>query len=117
MNPEIKIEQLGSAGDGIGELDGTPCFVPYSAAGDVLRVNKVDNRGAGILAEIEEIITPSPDRQDIKCRHFGTCGGCSLQHLNDDFVADWEGKPDPSGSCAKRHYGRSDQPNCYEPGI
>jgi len=90
MNPEIKIEQLGSAGDGVGELDGVPCFVPYSAAGDVLRVNKVDNRGAGILAEIEEIITPSPDRQDIKCRHFGTCGGCSLQHLNDDFVADWK---------------------------
>ncbi|MBO6826058.1 MAG: class I SAM-dependent RNA methyltransferase [Sneathiella sp.] len=90
MNPEITIEQLGSGGDGIGQLDGAPIYVPYSAIGDQVRVRTTDNRGAGVLGEIEEILTPSADRQEVKCRHFGTCGGCSLQHLQDEYVADWK---------------------------
>jgi len=29
-----------------------------------------------------EILKPSPDRVAPRCAHFGTCGGCALQHLN-----------------------------------
>lgn len=36
------------------------------------------------------IVTPSTQRVAAPCRHFKTCGGCAMQHANDDFVADWK---------------------------
>ncbi|MFQ1700351.1 class I SAM-dependent RNA methyltransferase [Loktanella agnita] len=36
------------------------------------------------------IVTPSTDRVAPPCRHFKTCGGCAMQHANDDFVATWK---------------------------
>ena len=29
-----------------------------------------------------ELLKPSPHRVEPRCRHFGQCGGCSLQHLD-----------------------------------
>jgi 23S rRNA (uracil1939-C5)-methyltransferase len=42
--------------------------------------------------EVEDgrIVTPSVSRVSAPCRHFKSCGGCSMQHANDDFVADWK---------------------------
>jgi 23S rRNA (uracil1939-C5)-methyltransferase len=36
------------------------------------------------------IVTPSADRVAAPCRHFKSCGGCSLQHASDDLVAEWK---------------------------
>jgi len=35
-------------------------------------------------AEVVELITRSPHRVEPRCRHFGECSGCSLQHLDAD---------------------------------
>ena len=37
-----------------------------------------------------KIVTPSPHRVAPPCRHYGSCGGCHLQHASDAFVADWK---------------------------
>lgn len=36
------------------------------------------------------IVTPVTDRVKPPCRHFKSCGGCSMQHASDTFVADWK---------------------------
>lgn len=36
------------------------------------------------------ILTPSDQRVSAPCRHFKSCGGCTVQHANDDFVARWK---------------------------
>jgi len=36
------------------------------------------------------ILHPSRDRVTAPCRHFKRCGGCSVQHIRDDVVADWK---------------------------
>jgi 23S rRNA (uracil1939-C5)-methyltransferase len=38
------------------------------------------------------IITPVADRVKPPCRHFKSCGGCTMQHASDDFVAAWKTK-------------------------
>jgi len=36
------------------------------------------------------ILSPSSDRVSAPCRHFRRCGGCSVQHIRDEVVADWK---------------------------
>lgn len=79
------IDSVGAQGDGLAEAGGKRIFVAFSAPGDRLRLGVQGGRG-----EILEIIQPGADRVLPPCRHFGVCGGCALQHLSDDFVADWK---------------------------
>lgn len=37
-----------------------------------------------------KIVSPSPDRVKPLCPHAKPCGGCSLQHAQEDFVAEWK---------------------------
>ncbi len=78
---ELHIDRLGSDGDGIGELaGGERIYVPNALPGETLRIKPDAKRGEGFSATIEELLIPSPNRVNPECRHFGVCGGCSLQH-------------------------------------
>ena len=74
---EIEITALSSECSGIGKKDGMVIFVPFSAIGDKLEVNKTYCYG-----KIERIITPSPDRVTPDCPIYTRCGGCSLRHIS-----------------------------------
>jgi 23S rRNA (uracil1939-C5)-methyltransferase len=82
---EIEIEKLIAGGDGFGRIHGLPIFVPRSAPGDVLRIGIVERRPGYARGEILEILSPGPGRRVPPCRHFSDCGGCDLQHLDDDL--------------------------------
>ena len=85
---DVTITEIGARGDGIAETPKGRLYVPYAAPGERLRVRLGAPRGDGRAATIDEILEPSPDRSDSACKHFGTCGGCTLQHIASRAVAD-----------------------------
>ena len=78
----VRIEKLVPNGFGIGFVDGTTVFVSLAAKGDLVRVRQWERRKNIMFAEIVEIIEPSPDRIEPRCKYVGVCGGCDFQHLN-----------------------------------
>jgi 23S rRNA (uracil1939-C5)-methyltransferase len=76
------VEQLGAQGDGISEYKGQPIFLPFAVPGDRVRALLGARRGAGREGRIVEWLEPGTGRADPPCAHFGYCGGCSLQHLD-----------------------------------
>lgn len=38
----------------------------------------------------KKVIKPSLERQDALCKHFTTCGGCLLQHVNENFYKEFK---------------------------
>jgi len=74
--------RLGYQGDGIAE---GPIFAPRTLPGEV-----IDGEVSGNRIEAPKIITPSTNRVAALCRHYKSCGGCSLQHASNAFVADWK---------------------------
>jgi 23S rRNA (uracil1939-C5)-methyltransferase len=82
---ELTIDKLGAQGDGVaGAADG-PVFIPFALPGERVRVEVRGERGT-----LVEVIEPSPDRVEPLCRHFGRCGGCSLQHLAEGPYLAWK---------------------------
>jgi 23S rRNA (uracil1939-C5)-methyltransferase len=82
---EFVIGRLGHRGDGVAETPQGPVHVPFALPGERVRGRVEDGRMRGA-----EILAPSPDRAVPPCRHFGTCGGCAVQHASDAFVASWK---------------------------
>ena len=79
---DVLIERLGHLGDGIAA---GPVFVPRALPGEVVEGEIADGRIAA-----PRFVTPSPERVAAPCRHYKGCGGCSLQHASDEFVARWK---------------------------
>ncbi|MGD2116337.1 MAG: class I SAM-dependent RNA methyltransferase [Acidobacteriota bacterium] len=82
---EVTVEKLVAGGEGFARWDGVPLFVPRAAPGDRLRVRLTERRPDYGRAEIVEILEPGPGRRTPPCPHFARCGGCDLQHLDDDL--------------------------------
>ncbi|MBW3242008.1 class I SAM-dependent RNA methyltransferase [Epibacterium sp. DP7N7-1] len=76
------IERLGHQGDGIAS---GPLFAPRTLPGEI--VTGVVQGQSLIDIRIEQ---PSEHRVQAPCRHYKSCGGCQLQHVSDDFVAQWK---------------------------
>lgn len=87
---ELEIAALGARGDGIGARDGQTFYVPYVLPGERAIVRPGQRRGDGIAAEPVEVTRPSPHRVAPACGHFGVCGGCAVQHLDDEAYATWK---------------------------
>jgi 23S rRNA (uracil1939-C5)-methyltransferase len=78
VTEQLTIARLGHRGDGVAETPEGPVYVPYTLPGEVVTVESVaghpDRRN---LVHIEK---RSHERAEPVCEHFGTCGGCALQH-------------------------------------
>jgi 23S rRNA (uracil1939-C5)-methyltransferase len=87
---EVMIEEIGGRGDGIARLDGRPLYVPFTLPGDRVSVGIEGTRGDGLAGHVLSVLIGGPGRVTAPCPHFGRCGGCALQHLEDGRYADWK---------------------------
>ena len=78
----LPITHLGGLGDGIGQWNGKPVYVPLSCPGDVADVQITAENQQLARGELASLEIASPHRQTPPCEYFSRCGGCSLQHLN-----------------------------------
>lgn len=79
---EISLSSLAYGGEAIGRDEtGRAVFVPFALPGERVRARIVEEKRGFARAELLEVLTPSPERIEPKCRHFATCGGCHYQHL------------------------------------
>jgi len=87
---ELTIEALGARGDGLASHDGTRVFVPLTLPAERVRARLGEWRADGIAAQLIDILTPSEARRQPPCPHFGSCGGCQLQHMATEAEASWK---------------------------
>ncbi len=66
-------------------------IVRIAARGDGVTASGRHVAGAapGDLIAADGTVTPGPNRAVPPCRHFGTCGGCQLQHVGEAALADY----------------------------
>jgi 23S rRNA (uracil1939-C5)-methyltransferase len=78
----LEVERIGVRGDGIAQYHDRRVYLPLTAPGDRVRVRLGGRREEGWSGEVVELIEAGA-RQAPPCPHFGTCGGCALQHVSD----------------------------------
>jgi 23S rRNA (uracil1939-C5)-methyltransferase len=79
---EVKIAKIISNGCGIGWADGKTFFVPYICPGETVEIKSAVKEKSFFYVEDFELLEASPERRKPLCKHYGICGGCSLQHIS-----------------------------------
>jgi 23S rRNA (uracil1939-C5)-methyltransferase len=80
----LTIERLSNDGRGIAFFEGKTWFVTGALAGEEVEARVLNARGKVVEARTERVLQASAMRRPPACVHFGSCGGCSVQHMPHD---------------------------------
>jgi len=80
---EVEIESLSHDGRGVAHVEGKALFVVGALPGERVVARYLSVQRRFDLAVTEQVLRASPDRVEPRCAHFGVCGGCSLQHMDE----------------------------------
>jgi 23S rRNA (uracil1939-C5)-methyltransferase len=85
----LTVDHVGHLGDGVALVEGRSLFVPYALGGETVEVvdapgNHPERRQ---LLRVEQAST---ERIEPFCQHFGTCGGCAIQHWETGRYRAWK---------------------------
>lgn len=87
---EVEVTRIGGRGDGLAEWQGHRLFVPQTLAGDRLMVKFGAHRGDGWEGVPVTLLAEGPGRAEPACPHFGSCGGCTAQHMDEETYTGWK---------------------------
>lgn len=78
------IESLNFDARGVARVGGKTTFIEGALPGEEVRFRYHNKHKTYDTGAVLEVLRQSPARAVPPCRHFGVCGGCSLQHLEPD---------------------------------
>lgn len=80
--PDAVIESLDQEGRGVAHCDGKAVFIEGALPGERVEYSPYRRRPTFELATLTRVVKGGALRATPRCRFFGNCGGCSLQHLD-----------------------------------
>ena len=80
--PTATIESLDHDGRGVSHVDGKAIFIEGALPGESVEYASYRRKPRYENASTVAVLHPSSQRVLPRCRHFGHCGGCSMQHLD-----------------------------------
>jgi 23S rRNA (uracil1939-C5)-methyltransferase len=81
--PAAQIESLDREGRGVAHVDGKAVFIDGAVPGELVEYAAYRKKPAWELAQIVRIERTGAVRTSPRCAFFGTCGGCSMQHVEE----------------------------------
>ncbi len=75
------VTDMTSAGAGVVKINHYPLFVQGALRDETVRIRVTKTLKKYGFAQLEEVLQPSPIRQQAPCKVYDTCGGCQIQHM------------------------------------
>lgn len=88
MTEHLLVTSLGHRGDGVVATSEGAIYVPHALPGEAVEVDSVT--GHPDRRRLLRVERESPERIAPICRHFGTCGGCAVQHWRAPQYQAWK---------------------------
>ena len=88
MVERLHIDHVGHRGDGVALGGSEAIYVPYTLGGETVEVENVD--GHSDRRRLIAVDVASAERIRPFCPHFGVCGGCAIQHWQEDRYRAWK---------------------------
>ena len=79
---QVTVESLDQEGRGVARFEGKVIFIEGALTSEVVSYSSYRKKPAFELAQVTRVHKQSAQRVQPKCKHFGVCGGCSMQHLD-----------------------------------
>lgn len=86
----IVIDSMAAEGKCVARRDGQVIFIEGGAPGDTVDIELTKIKKQFLEGRVSKIISLSPARTTPFCIHFGTCGGCSWQHIDYNAQLDYK---------------------------
>jgi 23S rRNA (uracil1939-C5)-methyltransferase len=81
--PTARIESLDREGRGVAHVEGKTIFVDGAVTGEEVEYASYRKKPAWEAAQVLRIAKEASSRVVPRCSFFGTCGGCSMQHVEE----------------------------------
>jgi 23S rRNA (uracil1939-C5)-methyltransferase len=81
----LALTDMAHRGEALARHDGQVVFAAYGIPGEDVRVEVQRRKRAYLQGSVIDVVTASPHRVEPACPYFGTCSGCSWQHIDYGF--------------------------------
>ena len=78
---EALIESIDHEGVGVAHVDGKVTFIDGGVTGERVEFSRRKSRGNFDLGTVTRVVRESAQRVTPRCKYFGACGGCAMQHV------------------------------------